>query len=204
MTFVDETPRVSRLYTVRSPDDEPGATAEAIASSAPGPLTEPTKAFFLSRYVDVIGPRFDMFDDWPRCFSTVIPQLALGDELVLLACLAVAARQYSLVSESGHGRALAYYNEAIHMLSLRLHEPRGQEPSVFASCLLIAHCEMVESKASDWNLHLKGTGDLIAMHGWHGMSGGLAQAVRSNSSLGRRSLYFAPERDCSSHRLRLY
>lgn len=37
---------------------------------------------------------------------------------------------------------------------------------------------MVESKATDWVLHLKGTGDLLKVHGWHGMSGGLAQAVR--------------------------
>jgi hypothetical protein len=138
-----------------------------------------TDAFFLWRYIDFIGPRFDMFDDAPRYFSTVVPQLALNDSLVLLACVAVAARQYSLVNDQqqhSHEQALTYYNAAIHLLSKRLQDS-GPDPAVFASCLLIAHCEMVESKATAWDLHLKGTGDLLKMHGWHGMSGGLAQAV---------------------------
>lgn len=62
------------------------------------------------------------------------------------------------------------------MLSDHLNDS-GHEPATFASCLLIAHCEMVESKASDWILHLKGAGELVAMHNWNGRSGGLAQAV---------------------------
>jgi hypothetical protein len=121
-----------------------------------------------------------MFDDAPRYFSTVVPQLALNDELVLLACVAVAARQYSLANEQhqhSHEQALTYYNAAINLLSKRLQNS-GPDPAVFVSCLLVAHCEMVESKATDWGLHLKGTGDLIKIHGWHGASGGLAQAVR--------------------------
>ncbi|KAJ5538267.1 hypothetical protein N7494_007746 [Penicillium frequentans] len=119
-----------------------------------------------------------MFDDAPRYFSTVVPQLAVNDELVLLACVAVAARQYSLANEQhqhSHEQALTYYNAAINLLSKRLQNS-GPDPAVFASCLLVAHCEMVESKATDWGLHLKGTGDLLKMHGWHGASGGLAQA----------------------------
>ncbi|KAJ6134365.1 hypothetical protein N7523_000687 [Penicillium sp. IBT 18751x] len=120
-----------------------------------------------------------MFDDAPRHFSTIVPQLALNDELVLLACVAVAARQYSLANEQhqhNHEQALTYYNAAINLLSKRLQNS-GPDPAVFASCLLVAHCEMVESKATDWGLHLKGTGDLLKMHGWHGASGGLEQAV---------------------------
>lgn len=121
-----------------------------------------------------------MFDSALRYFSTVVPQLALNDKLVLLSCVAVAARQYSLVNghqQHNHEQALTYYSVAIHLLSERLQNSRP-DPAVFASCLLIAHCEMVESKATDWVLHLKGTGDLLKVHGWHGMSGGLAQAVR--------------------------
>jgi hypothetical protein len=127
-----------------------------------------------------------MFDDAPRYFSTVVPHLALHDKLVLLACVAVAARQLSLVNQQqqqhDHEQALTYYNTAIRLLSERLQDS-GPDPAVFASCLLIAHCEMIESKATDWALHLKGTGDLVKMHGWHGTSGGLAQAVRSFSCL---------------------
>lgn len=184
---MDETQEVSDLYQVIEasddawsfPIDQHPSPRPALSGHA-SPITDPLDAFFLCRYVDFIGPRFDMFDDAPRYFSTVVPQLALKDELVLLACAAVAARQYSLANEQNqhdHEQALKYYNAAINVLSKRLQNS-GPDPAVFASCLLVAHCEMVESRATDWGLHLKGTGDLLKIHGWHGASSGLAQAVR--------------------------
>lgn len=189
---MDETQRVSDLYQViRGSEEASSVSSDLHPSPQPAlsghatPITDPTDALFFWRYVEFIGPRFDMFDDAPRYFSTVVPQLALHDKLVLLACVAVAARQLSLVNQQqqqqhDHEQALTYYNAAIRLLSERLQDS-GPDPAVFASCLLIAHCEMIESKATDWALHLKGTGDLLKMHGWHGTSGGLAQAVRPSS-----------------------
>ncbi|OJJ06432.1 hypothetical protein ASPVEDRAFT_87734 [Aspergillus versicolor CBS 583.65] len=182
-TFVDETQEVSNLYQVVRATEEAASVYQRPSpwptlSGQASPITDSTDAFFLSRYVDFIGPRFDMFDGVLRYFSTVVPQLALSDKLVLLSCVAVAARQYTLVNghqQHNDEQALTYYSAAIHRLSERLQSSRP-DPAVFASCLLIAHCEMVESKATDWDLHLKGTGDLLKLHGWHGMSGGLAQA----------------------------
>ncbi|KAJ5999595.1 hypothetical protein N7481_000004 [Penicillium waksmanii] len=182
---MDETQEVSDLYQVIEASDDAWSvpidqhpSPQPALSGHASPITDPLDAFFLCRYVDFIGPRFDMFDDAPRYFSTVVPQLALKDELVLLACAAVAARQYSLANEQNqhdHEQALKYYNAAINLLSKRLQNS-GPDPAVFASCLLVAHCEMVESRATDWGLHLKGTGDLLKIHGWHGASSGLAQA----------------------------
>lgn len=184
---MDQTQEVSNLYQVARANEEASSVSSyqhpspwPALSRQGSPITDSTDAFFLSRYVDFIGPRFDMFDGVLRYFSTVVPQLALSDKLVLLSCVAVAARQYTLVNghqQHNDEQALTYYSVAIHLLSERLQNSRP-EPVVFASCLLIAHCEMVESKATDWDLHLKGTGDLVKLHGWHGMSGGLAQAVR--------------------------
>jgi hypothetical protein len=186
--FVDETFGISQLYNVL-PDGAPGSDGDAPATApdegvfppachvAATPITDEKDAFYLARYTDIIGPRFDMFDSTSRYFSLVLPQIALSDRLVLLSCLAAAARQYSLVANRGHHDALTYYNEALKILRKRLDDSR-HGAATFASCLLIAHCEMVESKASDWNKHLKGTGELVVMHNWNGRSGGLAQAVR--------------------------
>ncbi|KAK4996504.1 hypothetical protein LTR66_003896 [Elasticomyces elasticus] len=140
------------------------------------PITERRDAFYMTRYTEVIGPWFDMFDTTNRYFSTGIPHLALSNRLLLSSCLADAARQYCLVDHR-HGRddALGYYNDALRTLYEHLNHA-GHEAATFASCLLIAHCEMIESKASDWNTHLKGTRELVAMHAWNGASGGLAQA----------------------------
>ncbi|RKU43772.1 hypothetical protein DL546_003699 [Coniochaeta pulveracea] len=187
--FVDETSEVSELYTIlrtedvsdgssKSPKispDEYMSSFRQIRRPAAEPITDEKEAFYLARYTDIIGPRFDMFDSTSRYFSLVLPHVALKNRLVLLACIASAARQYSLVTNRGHHDALAYYNEAIKALSDRLNDT-GHEAATFASCLLIAHCEMVESKASDWYLHLKGTGELVATQNWNGRGGGLAQA----------------------------
>jgi hypothetical protein len=186
--FVDETFEVSQLYDVlpcNAADGYLGASKTSpngyilspASHTGAAPITDEKDAFYLARYTDIIGPRFDMFDSTSRYFSLVLPHIALSNRLVLLACLASAARQYSLVTDRGHHDALAYYNEALKTLYERLNDS-GHEATTFASCLLIAHCEMVESKASDWNLHLKGTGELVVMHNWNGRSGGLAQAVR--------------------------
>jgi hypothetical protein len=202
--FVDETLEVSRLYvvlpssaangcvgtTTPSPN---GYISSPVSHTAAAPITDEKEAFYLARYTDIIGPRFDMFDSTNRYFSLVLPHIALNNRLVLLACLASAARQYSLVTNRGHHDALAYYNEALKTLYERLNDS-GHEAATFASCLLVAHCEMVQSQARDWNLHLKGTGELVVMHNWNGRSGGLAQAVCI--SLPRRTfiLTVSPER----------
>lgn len=133
-------------------------------------------AFYMSRYVQFLGPWFDLFDSSERHFSYLVPALALDNRLLRLSCLAAAARQYCLVSGCGDADALLYYDEALRALSFYLNN-RAHETATFASCLLIAHCEMVESKANDWNLHLKGTRELVKAQGWHGCSGGLAEAV---------------------------
>lgn len=196
--FVDETFKISQLYHV-IPDNAPRSYLDTSATApdtsvfspacpvATAPVTDEKDAFYFARYTDIIGPRFDMFDSTSRYFSLVLPQIALSNRLVLLSCLAAAARQYSLVANRGHHDALTYYNEALKILRKRLDDSR-HEAATFASCLLIAHCEMVESKASDWNLHLKGTGELVVMHNWNGRSGGLAQAVRLELKPSRRVL----------------
>jgi hypothetical protein len=182
VVFVDETAQISELYDIPTPLPSPyqqGLQGTRIPGT---PIHDETDAFYMCRYTEIIGPRFDMFDEGTRYFSTVVPLLALSNRIVLLSCLAVAARHYSLVGDHGHEHALAYYNEAIRLLYEHLNHG-GHNAAVFASCLLIAHCEMVESKASDWNLHLRGTGDLIAVQKWHGESGGLAQAVRAGKAI---------------------
>lgn len=146
------------------------------------PITNAKDAFYMSRYVQHIGPWFDLFDNAERHFSYLVPALALSNRLLRLSCLAAAARQYSLVSGSANGDALQFYDDALRTLNIYLSN-RAHETATFASCLLIAHCEMIESKANDWNLHLKGTRELVIAQGWHGRSGGLAQAVSASNEL---------------------
>lgn len=140
------------------------------------PIRNERDALYMSNYVEVIGPWFDLFDSTDKHFSTIVPQLALSNHLLLYSCLAASARQYSLLNDTGSEDALEYYNIALRTLHDHLND-RGHEPATFASCLLIAHCEMIESHASDWSVHLQGTRQLVTTQGWNAASGGLAQAV---------------------------
>lgn len=186
--FIDETATVSEGYQVvtddtlhheltQSPITPVRRSTLPSTPKLPGsPLINERDAFYMSRYVEYHGPWFDLFDNTDRHFSTIVPQLALSNNLILYACLASAARQYSLVNDVGREDALEYYDIALRTLHDHL-ETQGHEPATFASCLLIAHCEMIESHASDWNLHLQGTRSLVAAQGWNTGSKGLAQAV---------------------------
>lgn len=195
--FVDESHQVSRMYTVTAnpQDDETDRQVGSFTQAGPHltarhviepvdnvllfsglPITSERDAFYMSRYVELIGPWFDLFDNSERHFSEIVPQLALNNQLLRLACLAAAARQHSLVTSNGQEDALTYYNDALRALSAHL-QTSAHDPATFASCLLIAHCEMIESKAGSWNLHLKGTCELVMVQGYDGQTGGLAQAV---------------------------
>jgi hypothetical protein len=154
----------------------PAPSENDCLQSADPPITDERDALYMSNYVESIGPWFDLFDSTDKHFSTVVPQLALSNRLLLYSCLAASARQYSLLNDAGSEDALDYYNIALRTLHDHLND-RGHEPVTFASCLLIAHCEMIESHASDWNVHLQGTRQLVTTQGWNAASGGLAQAV---------------------------
>jgi hypothetical protein len=208
LRFVDESRQVSQMYTItESPQSDEtdrleGSCVRTSPFSAAGEVSEPTDdyllssglpisskkdAFYMSRYLEFIGPWFDLFDSSTRHFSDIVPQLALDNQLLKLACLAAAARQHYLVTGNGQEDALTYYNDALRTLSAQL-QSSSHGPATFASCLLIAHCEMIESKAGSWNLHLKGTCELVMAHGYNGQSGGLAQAVRFLTPRYRRKL----------------
>lgn len=187
--FVDLTEEISQGYHVitdgSSQDDisyqqsqirSPTIRKNDCLQSAGPPITNERDALYMSNYVENIGPWFDLFDSTEKHFSIVVPQLALNNRLLLYSCLAASARQYSLLNDAESGDALEYYNIALRTLHDHLSD-RAHEPATFASCLLIAHCEMIESHASDWNVHLQGTRQLVTNQGWNAASGGLAQAV---------------------------
>lgn len=140
------------------------------------PITSPTDAFFMDHYRHVIGPWFDLFDS--RCrFSFVVPHLALQNPLLLLAALACAARQHHLTSAHPVDTALAYYEGGLRLLAAALKDfSASSSAAVFASCLLLAHCEMIGSRTRDWHLHLSGTLSLVTTHGWSRCTEGLGQA----------------------------
>ena len=132
--------------------------------------------FYLEKYCHVIGPWFDLFDH-DKTFTLCVPHLGLENPLLQLASLACASRQYHLLSASNIDAALTYYDDALQLLTRSLQDERvSSSATTLASCLFLAHCEMIGASTQDWHLHISGTYSLIRTHGWNGQSGGLGQA----------------------------
>ena len=189
-SFINENQAVEGQYTVLSHDDISPTTQHFASDLTPSPkphifqnepscvpVTLAKDAFYLDRYCYILGPWFDLFDV-KRQFSLVVPHLSLSHALLHLSVLACAAKQYYLTHLiQPAGTALLYYDRALRMLTASLNEvSRSSSPAVFASCILLAECEMIGDSYQDWHLHLEGTYSLISTHGWNGCSGGLPEA----------------------------
>ncbi len=154
------------------------APTDSAASPVPlcPPITEPTEAFFMERYCNILGPWFDMFDTI-RHWSHAVPHLSLSNRSLFRSIVASCAKQYSLVSGESSIYALDQYNRGLKELTRALGDAESTGfPAVFASCLLTGYCEMIDAKSLDWHTHLRGTFSLCSSQGWHGRSGGVAQS----------------------------
>lgn len=161
----------------RQTENQPSWSPQRTKPTSELALTNAREAFFLGQYTAVVGPWFDIFDSTNSYFSTEVPLQALRHRLLRLTCLGSASKQYSLVTSHGRHDSLTYYDEGLQALYAALGDDRAKKnPATFASCLLIAFYEMIESNATGWFLHLKGTHDLVLFNGWNGSVGGLEQA----------------------------
>ncbi|KFY39551.1 hypothetical protein V495_05892 [Pseudogymnoascus sp. VKM F-4514 (FW-929)] len=194
MSFIDENTTVENQYVIVNDDDQllplnrdstfqntstpPSAilSSSVLASEPLGLRACAKTAFFLDRYCHIIGPWFDLFDK-ERHFSSIVPHLSLNYEVLHLSCLACAARQHYLTTTEHGDIALSYYNDALQKLTAELaYVSTSSSAAIFASCLLLAHCEMIGASTSDWHLHLSGTYSLVTAHGFNSRTGGLGQA----------------------------
>ena len=140
------------------------------------PISSEIDAFFQDRYRHTVGPWFDLFDT-AHHFSCLVPHVALSHLLLFQSGLACAAKQHYLTSTQCFAAALAYYSAARRTLPACLtNASLSSSPAVFASCLLLAYCEMIDASSQDWHLHLSDATALVSAHGWNGKSDCLAQA----------------------------
>ena len=197
--FVAETQRIESQYEVLEPDGPSFTTDHKTRSSvspvarnfalmkqlgnrrsaaAPidPPITDSADAFYFTRYCNLIGPWFDMFDT-QRQWTHMVPHLSLSNRLLFRSIVASCAKQHGLVSGGSPVVALDYYNHALKELAVALGSPACTgTAALFASCLLIGYCEMIDAKSVDWHTHLSGAFSLCSSHGFHGRCGGFAQS----------------------------
>ncbi|KAH8602912.1 hypothetical protein B0O99DRAFT_647720 [Bisporella sp. PMI_857] len=148
---------------------------------------EPSKLSFAERsllenFVQNVAAWIDLFDP-ARCFSTLVPHLAMHDTGLMNAVLALSARHLSLRPDGADEQrdksvALNYYYKTLHYLQEGMsHESYTTSLELLATALIVSTYEMLDDTGNGWERHLKGVFWIQRSQVIHGESGGLRSAV---------------------------
>ena len=134
------------------------------------------------RFVKGVGSWIDLFDPLKH-FSTFVPHLALHNEGLMKAVLAVGARHLSLKpvrdddSNVDRTAAVQYYYETLQYLqSAMRYTSYKNSLELLATVLVVSTYEMIDGAGKGWERHLKGVFWIQRSRDINGESGGLPQA----------------------------
>ena len=201
------------IHELHNPSQSPAALAEGIASQNPSRLLQISALSPLSssnqvggaderqfwqapepivlkdhehdmfqRFVTGVGPWIDLFDPLKH-YSTFVPHLALHNEGLMKAVLAVGARHLSLKPVRGDDpnvdrtAAVQYYYETLQYLQSAMRYTSYKNSSeLLATVLVVSTYEMIDGAGKGWERHLKGVFWIQRSRDINGESGGLPQA----------------------------
>lgn len=133
------------------------------------------------RFVNRIALWIDLFDPLKH-FSTFVPHLALHNEGLMKALLALGARHMSIKPEGSDEtrveRAVQYYDETLRYLqhAMRFSSYKNSQ-ELHATVLVVSTYEMIDGTAKNWERHLKGVFWIQRSRDINGESGGISQAA---------------------------
>lgn len=112
------------------------------------------------RFTDRLALWMDLFDPH-KCFSSFVPHLALGNEGLMKAILALASRHMSIQPMEGveldRNAAVQYYHETLHYLwGAMKYESYNRSLELIATALIVSQYEMIDGTKGNWERHLQG------------------------------------------------
>lgn len=127
-----------------------------------------------SRWIDLTDPH--------RHFSVQVPHLALRNQGLMKAILALCARHLSIkpLPDLSPDRTLAvqYYYETLHYLQQAMKsEGYLRSEELLVTTIIISTYEMIDGEDKSWERHLKGIFWIQRSREINGESGGLSQAI---------------------------
>ncbi|KAK5112807.1 hypothetical protein LTR85_011141 [Meristemomyces frigidus] len=161
-----------------------GSVDERQYWQAPEPLNLRDHEFdIFKHFVTGVSQWIDLFDPL-RHFSTLVPHLALRNEGLMKAVLALGARHLSIKplnsGEAGIDRtaAVQYYYETLQYLqSAMRYTSYKNSLELLATVLVVSTYEMIDGAGKGWERHLKGVFWIQRSRDINGESGGLEQAI---------------------------
>ncbi|KAK6005244.1 hypothetical protein QM012_008023 [Aureobasidium pullulans] len=129
---------------------------------------------YFSRWIDLTDPH--------RHFSVMVPHLALRNQGLMKAILALCARHLSIkqLPDLAPDRTLAvqYYYETLQYLQQAMKsEAYLRSEELLVTCLIISTYEMIDGEGQSWERHLRGIFWVQRSREINGESGGLNQAI---------------------------
>ena len=135
------------------------------------------------RFVTDVSQWIDMFDPLKH-FSTFVPHLAIYNEGLMKAILALGARHLSIKPlHSGEANidrtsAVQYYYETLQYLQSAMRFTTYKNSlELLATVLVVSTYEMIDGAGKGWERHLKGVFWIQRSRDINGESGGLEQAI---------------------------
>lgn len=167
------------------PTSKPSSSADEQRhwrSSEPIALYGHEHAIF-ERFVNGVSLWIDLFDPLKH-FSTFVPHLALYNEGLMKAVLALGARHMSIKpDEKGEENvdrtaAVQYYDETLRYLQSAMRFASYKSSlELHATVLVVSTYEMIDGTSKNWERHLKGVFWIQRSRDINGESGGLEQAI---------------------------
>lgn len=135
------------------------------------------------RFVTGVSLWIDLFDP-EKHFSSLIPHLALRNEGLMKALLALGARHLSIKPVNrddptvDRTAAVQYYYETLHYLQNAMrYTTYKNSRELLATVLTVSTYEMIDGAGKGWERHLKGVFWIQRSRDINGESGGLEQAI---------------------------
>lgn len=133
-------------------------------------------------YITYLSSWSEMFDPLKH-FSTFVPQLAMNNEGLMKAILALTSRHLSIKPFEGQepldrNVAVQYYYETLQYLQTAMrYESYTRSLELIATAITVSSYEMIDGSAKAWERHLKGVFWIQRSQDNDGEKGGLRQAV---------------------------
>ncbi|KXL51480.1 hypothetical protein M433DRAFT_60210 [Acidomyces richmondensis BFW] len=151
---------------------------------APEPIQLKDHEFYMfQRFVTGVSLWIDLFDPLKH-FSSFVPHLAMQNEGLMKAILALGARHMSIKPlNSGEANidrtsAVQYYYETLQYLQSAMRFTSYKNSlELLATVLVVSTYEMIDGAGKGWERHLKGVFWIQRSRDINGESGGLEQAI---------------------------
>ena len=158
---------------------EPKVLAAYNPSYAASPLKDAQTARVFCHFITSTGPTLHVCERHPSnpavvftghpvpksqqaMWSYTLPMLALHDQGLMHAMLALASLHIAKLQQTSPTPSLRHYHYALRRVAKALGHPKKRnEPATLAATLLLGYYEVTTAEHNKWNSHLSGARELV-------------------------------------------